>query len=126
MAKTEGKTESTKKPVVVKYGLNHITALIENKKAGLVVIASDVDPVELVVWLPALCRKMDVPYVVVNNKGRLGTLVHQTTATAVALVTSDIRPEDRAAFNKVCDNARAKFNDNVSRTWGGGIMGLKT
>jgi hypothetical protein len=30
-------------------------------KAQLVVITHDVDPIELVVWLPALCRKMEVP-----------------------------------------------------------------
>lgn len=52
----------SQKPLVVKYGLNHITYLIEQGKASLVVIAHDVDPIELVVWLPALCRKMKVPY----------------------------------------------------------------
>ena len=55
-----------KKPVVVKYGINHITTLVEQKQASLVVIAHDVDPIELVVWLPALCRRMDVPYVIVK------------------------------------------------------------
>ena len=57
-----------KKPVVVKYGLNHITGLVESKKASLVVIAHDVDPIEMVVWLPALCKRMDVPYVIVKVK----------------------------------------------------------
>ncbi len=56
---------------------------------------------QLVVWLPALCRKMNVPYVIVNNKGRLGTLVHKKSAAAVALASKDIKPEDRAAFQKV-------------------------
>ena len=55
-----------KKPVVVKYGINHITTLVEQRTASLVVIAHDVDPIELVVWLPALCRRMDVPYVIVK------------------------------------------------------------
>jgi len=45
------------KPTVAKYGLNHVTQLVEQKKAQLVVIAHDVDPVELVVWLPTLCKK---------------------------------------------------------------------
>jgi len=39
--------EDSKKPVVVKYGINHVTALIEQKKAKLVVIAHDVDPIEV-------------------------------------------------------------------------------
>lgn len=54
-------TKETKKPVYAKYGLNHVVALVEAKKAQLVVIADDVDPIELVVFLPALCRKMGVP-----------------------------------------------------------------
>ncbi len=54
-------TQDTKKPVFAKYGLNHVVALVEAKKAQLVVIADDVDPIELVVFLPALCRKMGVP-----------------------------------------------------------------
>ena len=43
-------------------------------KAQLVVIAHDVDPIELVVWLPALCRKMGVPYAIVKGKARLGAV----------------------------------------------------
>jgi len=57
-------TQDTKKPVFAKYGLNHVVALVEAKKAQLVVIADDVDPIELVVFLPALCRKMGVPLVI--------------------------------------------------------------
>merc|ERR1711988_1449888 len=40
--------ESKKKPLYVKYGINHITKLCEDKKAQLVCIAHDVDPIELV------------------------------------------------------------------------------
>ena len=46
--KSEGESVgTTKKPVVVKYGINHVTNLIEQKKAQLVVIAHDVDPIEV-------------------------------------------------------------------------------
>ncbi len=65
-ARAAGKEADKKKPVVVKYGINHITSLVESGKAQLVVIAHDVDPIELVVWLPALCKKMGVPYVIVK------------------------------------------------------------
>jgi large subunit ribosomal protein L7Ae len=65
-------TSDSKKPVYAKYGLNHVVALVESKKAKFVVIADDVEPIELVVFLPALCRKMGVPYVIVKGKSRLG------------------------------------------------------
>ena len=44
-------------------------------KAQLVIIAHDVDPIELVVWLPALCRKMEIPYCIVKGKARLGAVI---------------------------------------------------
>merc|ERR1712093_456771 len=31
-------------------------------------IAHDVDPIELVVWLPSLCKKVGVPYCIVKSK----------------------------------------------------------
>merc|ERR1712159_982936 len=51
-----------KRPVAVKMGINHVTTLIEEKKAKLVIIAHDVDPVEVIVWLPALCKARGIPY----------------------------------------------------------------
>eukprot|EP00735_Rhodelphis_limneticus_P013796 TRINITY_DN7752_c0_g1::TRINITY_DN7752_c0_g1_i1::g.8214::m.8214 TRINITY_DN7752_c0_g1::TRINITY_DN7752_c0_g1_i1::g.8214 ORF type:complete len:282 (+),score=117.67,sp/P0DKK7/RL7A2_ORYSJ/62.16/2e-112,Ribosomal_L7Ae/PF01248.21/1.4e-23 TRINITY_DN7752_c0_g1_i1:37-846(+) len=122
-----GKEPSSKKPVVVKYGLNHITSLIETKKAQLVVIAHDVDPIELVVWLPALCRKMDVPYIIIKSKSRLGQVVHKKTATALCLTS--VNAGDRAELAKIVESARANFNerfDEFRRQWGGGVNGIKS
>ena len=118
---------NTKKPVFVKCGINHVTQLVENRKAALVVIAHDVDPIELVLWLPALCRKCDVPYCIVKGKARLGKVVHKKTATALAV--PEVRPEDKGAFAKLVDSIKANFNDRFDenrRRWGGGIMGIKS
>ena len=81
-------------------------------KAQLVVIAHDVDPIELVVWLPALCRKMNVPYAIVKGKARLGTVVHQKTATALALTA--IKNEDKHDFSKLVESIKASFNDKCA------------
>jgi large subunit ribosomal protein L7Ae len=88
--------------VVVKYGINHITQLVESGKAQCVVIAHDVDPIELVVWLPALCKKMGVPYCIVKGKARLGTVVHKKTATALALTA--VKNEDQREFAKLVES----------------------
>jgi len=124
--KKDGKEVKTKKPQVIKYGLNHVTTLVENKQAKLVVIAHDVDPIELVVWLPTLCRKKDVPYCIIKGKSRLGQLVHKKKASCVALTT--VGQEDKSEMEKLADNFKAQFNDNaeVRRRWGGGIMGIKS
>jgi large subunit ribosomal protein L7Ae len=44
--KTEPQADA-KKPKFVKMGINHVTSLVESKKAKLVVIAHDVDPIEV-------------------------------------------------------------------------------
>ncbi|XP_004363841.1 60S ribosomal protein L7a [Capsaspora owczarzaki ATCC 30864] len=121
------KRDPTKKPLLVKYGLNHITGLVEKKAAQLVVIAHDVDPVELVLWLPALCRKMDIPYCIVKSKARLGALVHLKTATAVAI--TGVKNEDKPQFAKLLESIRANYNEKhaeIRRSWGGGVLGQKS
>ena len=46
-AEGDSSSSSKKPPPVVKYGINHVTSLVEQKKAQLVVIAHDVDPIEV-------------------------------------------------------------------------------
>lgn len=126
-AKAAGKADSASKaPNVVKFGLKHVTTLIEEKKAQLVLIACDVDPLEVVMWLPALCRKMQVPFMIVKDKARLGALVHQKNAAVICLTS--VGKEDESQLKLLQDLAKEKFNSNpeLIRRWGGGIMGLKT
>ena len=76
--------------------------------------------------MPALCRKMDVPFMIVKDKARLGALVHTKTAACVALTS--VGAADKGQFQILKDLALEKFNNNADlvRKWGGGIMGLKT
>jgi large subunit ribosomal protein L7Ae len=122
----KGKDSDSKAPPVVKYGLNHVTTLVEEKKAKLVVIAHDVDPAEIICWLPALCRKKDVPFCIVKSKSRLGKFVHKKTASCLALTS--VGKDDMKTLETLAGNFKAQFNDNVElrRKWGGGIMGVKS
>jgi len=74
--KANDKGKKGPKPINIKFGLNHVTELVEEGKAKLVIIAHDVDPIELMIFLPALCRKKGIPYCFVKGKARLGKLVH--------------------------------------------------
>lgn len=90
-------------------------------------IAHDVDPIELVVWLPALCRKMDVPYAIVKGKSRLGKLVHKKTATAVAF--TQVGQDDRKTFSNLITAIKEKNVEQADKShklWGGNIMGPKS
>ncbi|CDW59547.1 60S ribosomal protein L7a [Trichuris trichiura] len=127
-AKLEGKPDTpVKRQPILRFGMNSVTSLVEQKKAQLVVIAHDVDPIELVIFLPTLCRKMNVPYCIIKGKARLGRLVHRKTTTCVAI--QNVNPEDRANLAKVIEVVKTNFNeryDELRRVWGGGILGNKS
>ncbi|CRK23977.1 hypothetical protein BN1723_003116 [Verticillium longisporum] len=120
------KEDVSKKPYTVKYGLNHVVGLIENKKASLVLIPNDVDPIELVIFLPALCRKMGVPYAIIKGKARLGTVVHKKTAAVLAV--TEVRSEDKSELSKLISAVKDGYLEKTEQSrkqWGGGIMGQK-
>merc|ERR1712036_64517 len=114
-----GGKAAAKKPVAVKMGMNHVTSLIEEKKAKLVVIAHDVDPIEVIVWLPSLCKSRGVPYCIVKSKSRLGAVVGKKTATCLAI--TDVKPENRNDLQSLITLAEANFNnvyEDHMRKWG--------
>jgi len=93
----------------------------------LVAIADDVNPIELVVFLPALCRKMGVPYVIIKSKARLGTVVHKKTAAVLAF--TEVRSEDQRELANLVSAAKVNFADKYEehrRHWGGGLRGTKS
>lgn len=110
------------------FGASNVTTAVEKKKTKLVVIAADCDPIEVVLHLPTLCRKMGVPYCIIKGgRARLGHLVRRKTASVVAITR--VKPEDRVKLQKVVEVVKASFNDrydDIRRSWGGGILGKKS
>ncbi|CAI8586010.1 unnamed protein product [Vicia faba] len=97
---SEGKTVETKKHINVKYGLNHVTYLIE---------------------------KMEIPYCIVKGKARLGIVVHKKIVVVLCLTT--IKNENKMEFSRVLEAINENFNDKYEeyrKKWGGGIMGSKS
>merc|ERR1711943_43540 len=123
--KADGKEADAKKPVFLNFGLNHVTSLVESGEAKLVVIAHDVDPIELVLWLPSLCRNKGVPYVIVKDKARLGRVCRQSTASCVAITS--VRNEDKSDLDKLTTLARSDYLETAAahNTYGAPVMGIK-
>jgi large subunit ribosomal protein L7Ae len=118
----------TKRPPVVRFGINSVTNLAEQKKAQLVVIAGDVEPLEIVLHLPSLCRKMGVPYCIIKGgRSRLGQVVRRKSVACIAL--TQVNPEDKVSMSRLVDTVRTNFNDRfdeIRRQWGGGQVGSKS
>lgn len=77
-AKTSGK---------IKKGINEVTKAIEKGNAKLVAYAGDVNPPEIVMHLPLLCKEKDIPCAKVGAKDELGAAAGLGVSTvAVAIV----------------------------------------
>merc|ERR1739845_199458 len=127
-ARAAGKEDTpTKKKAVVRHGANTVTTLVEKKKAQLVVIANDVDPIELVLFLPALCRKMGVPYCIVKNKARIGRVVRRKTTSCLAI--TNVESTDRGSLNKLVETVKTNYNERaeeIKKHCGGSTLGSKS
>ena len=71
----------------VRVGTNEVTKSSERAEAKLVIMAEDVDPVEILVHIPMLCEEKRIPYVYVPKKQRLGQSAGLSkSAASVAVV----------------------------------------
>jgi large subunit ribosomal protein L7Ae len=71
----------------VRIGTNEVTKSSERAEAKLVVMAEDVDPVEILVHIPMLCEEKRIPYIYVPKKQRLGQAAGLSkSAASIAVV----------------------------------------
>jgi large subunit ribosomal protein L7Ae len=82
----------------IRKGINETTKSIERKAAKLVVIASDVEPEEIVIHIPMLCEEKGIPYVYVPTKVELGA------AVGIPVPTSSVAVEDAGGANEILNN----------------------
>ena len=71
----------------IKKGTNEVTKTVERGNAKLVVIAKDVNPAEITMHIPLLCKEKGVACVEVPSKDELGAAAGMQVGTvAVAIV----------------------------------------
>ena len=78
----------------IKKGINEATKSIERGVARLVVVAEDVEPQEIIMYIPGLCDDKKVPYIFVQSKGDLGNAVGIERPTAAVAIIVDGKAKD--------------------------------
>ncbi|KAL0798450.1 hypothetical protein Bca101_053625 [Brassica carinata] len=121
-SEAEGKPVESNKPIAVKYGLNHVTYLIEQVYNPIIKRKSRLGAVTLIVYL-LLKRISYLLFVLIPLLMTCLEIVHQKTAACLCLTT--VKNEDKLEFRKVLETIKANFNDKndeYRKKWGGGIM----
>jgi large subunit ribosomal protein L7Ae len=71
----------------IKKGTNEVTKAVERGAAAIVIMATDVNPPEILAHIPALCDERNVAYVYVPSKAELGNAIGLEKPTAsIAIV----------------------------------------
>lgn len=71
----------------VRKGANETTKAVERGDAKLVVMAEDVEPPEILAYMPPLCEEKDIPYGYVPNQRELGSAAGiEVSSSSVAVV----------------------------------------
>ncbi len=80
IARTSGK---------IRKGANEATKAIEKGDAKLVVYAGDVNPKEVIMHLPLLCKEKNIPCVEISKKEDLGAAAGLPVSTAAVAVVKE-------------------------------------
>jgi len=74
----------------LKKGANEATKTLNRGVAELIIMAGDVNPIEILLHLPLLCEDKNVPYVFVPSRTALGRAAGVTrNVSAVSITTSE-------------------------------------
>ena len=81
--------EIVKKTGKLKKGVNEVTKIVERGQAKLVIIATDVNPPEIVMHLPVLCDEKEIPFIYVSSREELGSAAGLTVSTASVAIINE-------------------------------------
>ncbi len=92
--KTYQAIEVAKATGKIKKGTNEVTKQVERGAAKLVAVANDVNPKEIVMHLPILCKEKGVPCVEVGSKEDLGAAAGLVIGTSSIAVINEGEAKD--------------------------------
>lgn len=91
--------EKASKTGKIDKGVNEVTKAVERGVAKLVVVATDVNPKEIIQHLPILCKEKNIKYAEVDSKQKLGISAQiKVSCSAIAVMESGDAAKDIAAI----------------------------
>mmetsp|Transcript_30734 Transcript_30734/g.53827 ORF Transcript_30734/g.53827 Transcript_30734/m.53827 type:complete len:145 (+) Transcript_30734:29-463(+) len=105
LVKLAGKFSEAK---MTRRGVKEVVKSLRKGKRGIVILAGDITPVELVAHIPILCEKQSIPYIYVKSKDELsGAALSKNPTTVVMLARPQSGSEFRDIYKKYYEKVKA-------------------
>lgn len=89
----------------IRRGANEVTKTLNRLSADIVIIAGDVDPIEIVMHLPLLCEDKNVPYIFIPSRAALG----RACGVARSVVACSITKKEGSRLSKPLEALKIKI-----------------
>ncbi|KNE54651.1 hypothetical protein AMAG_00611 [Allomyces macrogynus ATCC 38327] len=96
--------KSVKKATATKgtrRGMKEVVKALRKGEKGVVILAADVTPIDVISHIPVLCEDNDVPYVFVPSKEEIGAAGSTKRPASVILISSKVEGEAKESLDSV-------------------------
>jgi H/ACA ribonucleoprotein complex subunit 2 len=100
---------SAKVKNALKRGVKEVTKAVRKDQKGLVVIAGDISPIDVITFLPLLCEEKKLTYCYVRSKAELGAAAQTKRPTSCVMITPASGFEHQASFDEISTAVAAIF-----------------
>lgn len=100
----------------MKRGVKEVVKGLRKGEKGLVLIAGDISPIDVITHVPVLCEENDVPYVFLPSKEDLGTAGSTKRPTSCVMVVLGGKKKDMDGakeYKELYDECFAKVKEMV-------------
>jgi U4/U6 small nuclear ribonucleoprotein SNU13 len=94
----------------IKKGANEAIKCMKKGVAEIIIIASDSDPLEIVLHLPLICEDKNVPYIFILGKDALGKACGVNRPVLACSITSGINFKLNSQIRSIKDNIEKNLN----------------
>ncbi|MFT4312908.1 MAG: ribosomal L7Ae/L30e/S12e/Gadd45 family protein [Candidatus Woesearchaeota archaeon] len=78
----------------IKKGTNEVTKAAERSTAKAIIIATDVNPAEIVMHIPLICEEKNIPCFTAGTKEELGAAAGLSVGTTAIAITEEGNAKD--------------------------------
>lgn len=97
----------------LRRGVKDVVKAIRKGEKGIIVLAADVSPVDVISHIPILCEENHIPYIYVRSRMELGIAAETKKPTSVILMQATKNKELKEKYEKLFE----KINGSNPYLW---------